>query len=720
MSTTRFCLLFALLALTSLVLSACDGTGEEPIGFDICAEVECEQGLTCQPESGDCRCTETSCGEGRICSEDANECLEAPHRRCETGTRWHDDRCICDEEFCDGDGRACSEDDARCVFTAAEGSCVEGTSWDQDSPAFRDVSADFGLPDIGAEGVRISAADVTGNGWPDLLVRRSGFRIDDFSDEGERHFWFLANQGDGSFRDITEESGILQRRDGDSDRGRPAEVIALADVNNNGALDVVTLFSASTSDDPTEGAEILWNDGDGNFELADPSDDLHAAAAITARSGASFVDIDRDGFVDLWVGDAGGQNRLFKGDGSGQFTDITAERGLTTSNVGTDTLNEGGGHGHTWSTAACDLDKSGVANLLAGSYGRAPNHLWGAGPDQFENYSVASGYAFDHRKDWTDNESARCFCSLNRSAEDCEDVPEPAYIRCDSEADVLRWNHANDRQPYRLGGNSGTTVCGDLNNNGSLDLLTTEIVHWDVGESSDPSEILYNTGESPPRFERPGNEVTGLTRQRSGVTWDDGDITAAVFDFDNDGRLDILIGSTDYPGTRALLYHQQPDGTFSPVSLDVGIDHTSAHGIAIADFTKNGALDVAIGHSRARCGSGDHCLDESHVRLFENQIGSKNNWIQLDLEGADGTNRAAIGAQITVGTEELMQTSEVGGGHGHYGMQNELIQHFGLGSNCEATVIIRWPDQDLTEEVYRLPAGHRYHVKQGELPVIIE
>ena len=45
----------------------------------------------------------------------------------------------------------------------------------------------------------------------------------------------------------------------------------------------------------------------------------------------------------------------------------------------------------------------------------------------------------------------------------------------------------------------------DLDNDGWMDLMTHEIVHWDVGSSSDPSEILHNLGDSEVRFERPGN-----------------------------------------------------------------------------------------------------------------------------------------------------------------------------------------------------------------------
>ncbi|MFU8802317.1 MAG: CRTAC1 family protein, partial [Bradymonadaceae bacterium] len=604
--------------------------------------------------------------------------------------------------------------------------CQEGTYWEPGMRAFEETTAGRGLD--GAEGVRLSVTDIDGDGLPDLVVRRAGLHVDDFSEDGTRAVWLLRNLGDGQFEDVTRASGLVQRRDGDTTRGRPAEVVVWADVNNNGHLDALTLFTNPDSSNLLDhGAEVMLNDGTGSFDFGPISNALQREGARVSRSGAAFIDVNRDGHVDLWLGQGNlsgagpQQDLLFQGNGTGAFTDITTTAGLSTEAwTSGDILNEARGHSNAWSVAACDLTGNGSPELLAASYGRAPNHLWlGSMAGEFptyENHSIASGYAFDHRVDWSDNESARCYCKFNREAPGCADVPEPAYVRCDSINDVLRWNHDSDRQAYRLGGNSGTTVCADINNDGHMDLLTTEIVHWDVGSTSDPSEILYNTGEEPLRFDRPGNEATGLTRERSGVTFDDGDITAAVFDFDNDGRLDILIASTDYPGTRALLYHQQRDGTFRPVPVDLGVDLTSAHGVAVADFNTNGALDLVIGHSRFRCGSGDHCLDEPHVRYFENAIGQNGNWVQFKLEGGPDTNRAAIGARITLTTEEGTQTREVGGGHGHYGIQHDLTQHFGLGPACTAEVTIRWPDKDLTEQTFTIQSGYRYQVRQGEAP----
>ncbi len=92
----------------------------------------------------------------------------------------------------------------------------------------------------------------------------------------------------------------------------------------------------------------------------------------------------------------------------------------------------------------------------------------------------------------------------------------------------------------------------------------------------------------------------------------------------------------------------------------------------------------------------------------------------VELVGGAHTNRAAIGARVSVTANGLTQTHEVGGGHGHYGIQHDLVQTFGLGSACEAKVTVRWPDADRTTETVTLPAGHRFRLVQGEAPVVIE
>lgn len=607
--------------------------------------------------------------------------------------------------------------------------CNKQTSpWAPGQAAFVSREEQVGLTAVGAEGTRISVADYDGDGWPDLMVRRVSAPGDDFAPGGKRGFWLLRNKGDGTFEDTTQASGLLARRDG-APTGRPAELIAFGDVDNDGDLDAVTAFSNTSAPLESASAEVMLNKGDGTFELGPLELNAFRQPNVNiTRGGLSLVDVDRDGFLDAWVTQGGTeQDRLYRGNGLGSLIDITEQAKLITAPwQDLAKINAAQAHTNSWGANACDLNGDGSPELLSASYGRAPNHLWlgalGAdGAVSYTNGSIASGYAFDARGDWSDNESARCHCQLNPQDDGCQGVPAPRLIRCQSQDDAFRWRHSTDREPFRLGGNSGTTVCADLNNDGALDLLTTEIVHWDVGSSSDPSEILYNDGAA--KFTRPGPMATGVfkTRAPGEQTWDDGDITAAVLDFDNDGRQDIYIGTTDYPGARGHLYHQKSDGTFEEVAITEGIDHKSSHGVGLADFDGDGDLDLVLGHSRNRCSSGDHCYPTAQTRYFENTIGStRGNWFQLDLEGGAGSNFAAIGARVTVEAGGLKQVQEVDGGHGHYAIQRERMLHFGIGAACEAQVTVRWPNKELTTERVTLKPGYRYKLVQGQLPLAIE
>ncbi|HWV39135.1 MAG TPA: CRTAC1 family protein [Vulgatibacter sp.] len=624
-----------------------------------------------------------------------------------------------------GSGEVCDPAAGRCR-EALPDRCGPGTSWQPGVVAFREATSRWGLDALGVEGVRLSVADVDGDSFADLFARRAGSSVDDFSEGGARAHWLLRNVNGERFEDVTERSGIVAPRHGGPPRN--AEVAVFADLDGDGHVDAFTGTSRTSPPGPEdESSEILLNDGTGRFVLGPADAAPRRERSVGAIGGAAFVDVDRDGVVDLFVGHgavrgAPQQDRLYRGLDDGRFEEITALAGLETEGWrDVKAVDEARGHSNAWGVLACDLNDDGRPELLVSSYGRAPNHLWQAKSDEpwYENRSIESGYAFDHREDWTDNESARCFCLLHPAAEDCEGASAPEHIRCDGEADAFRWNHETDRNPYRLGGNSGTTLCADVNGDGAMDLLTTEIVHWDVGSSSDPSELLLNRGDADVAFDRPGNERTGLTRVRDAVDWNDGDMTAATFDFDNDGRPDVYIGSSDYPGTRGHLYRQREDGTFVELPLDEGIDHRSSHGIAVADFDRDGDLDVAVGHSRTRCEGGDHCYEKATVRLFENVIGQDGNWIQLALRGGPGTNRLAIGARIEVRAAGRLQVQEIGGGHGHYGIQHDLVAHFGLGAACEAEVTIRWPDRALTTQRFTVQAGYRYRVEQGGLPAAI-
>ncbi|MCP4809962.1 MAG: CRTAC1 family protein [Proteobacteria bacterium] len=555
--------------------------------------------------------------------------------------------------------------------------CEPGADYDG-TTAFVEASAAWGLEDLAATGVRIDAVDVDDDGWPDLFVRKG-------NGVSGGNTWVLRNTGEKSFTALEVPAGRDGLRDG--------ATWVFADVDGDGDLDAYSGL-VDQNGDYSETSEILLGNGDGTFTLTDDDNGVRTGAGDMPY-GAAFTDFDRDGHVDLFVGQYDyQQSRLYKGNGTGDFDDVTNDVGLKTKRWTSENLNAGDAHPLAWSAAACDLNNDGYPELLASSYGRSPNHLWRNDAGTLVARGVDSNYAWDHRQDWTTNENARCWCKHNPTDTDCEGVPEPELLSCNSDSG-LRWNHDTDRDLYRLGGNSGATVCRDVDNDGWADLLTTEIVHWDVGDTSDPSELLFNTQDPDVTFERPGNEVTGLVREHEITAWNDGDITASLFDFDNDGWTDVWIGSSDYEATRGLLWRQTAPRQFEAVPTDVGVDHERSHGSALADFDRDGDLDLVVGHSSARCDG--QCYDSFHVRLWENQLGGGNDWVQLDLRTDVGSNSRAIGARVEVTADGLTQVQQVGGGHGQWGNQDDLVLHFGLGDACTADVEITWPDGAVTE-----------------------
>lgn len=598
--------------------------------------------------------------------------------------------------------------------------CKAGApSWTSasDSKIFEEVLPEnSGL--LGALGNRLMVSDYNNDGWPDLLIVSS---TNAYPNPMNKGVWLFKNDK-GRFVEETDASMITRGREG----ARSMNLAIWADVDNDGDED---LFSGVIRGEGPERSEILLNNGQGVFELGPEGELVTSSSKVRVPLGASFVDVDHDGNVDLWVGEnQSRQDRLFKGDGAGDFVDITEDVGLRTkawSNVAD--LNQGLAHSNSWGTAACDLNGDGWSELLSASYGRAPNHLWLAanmlneeGLPSFTNRSVASGYAYDDNQEWKNNYFARCFCTLNPTAEECTTVTAiPGG--CDP-SEAMNWNHGNDRQPFRLGGNSATTVCVDLDNDGDMDLLTNEIRHAWAGSGADGSQVLLNQGDEDIEFDRQNDADIGLNiagHTPGQGNWDEGHLNACVIDVDNDGLLDIYQGDTDYPGTRGHLYHHEAGMNFREVPGTWGIVHNRSHGVVAIDIDQDGDQDLILGHSLARCSAGE-CYSTSQVRVFRNIIGQNSNWLQIELKGKAGTNRSAIGARVRVTADTVTQTQEVSGGHGLGAMQNERVLHFGVSGACLLKVEVRWPNAALDTETFWVSAGSRYLIEQGKDPIAVK
>ena len=211
---------------------------------------------------------------------------------------------------------------------------------------------------------------------------------------------------------------------------------------------------------------------------------------------------------------------------------------------------------------------------------------------------------------------------------------------------------------------------GDVDGDGRIDLLVTDLRY---------GALYRNLGDGT--FEDI-TERSGVARAFNGR----GEWGAALFDFDNDGDLDIFSAN----GTAEELVLQYPlllenDGTgrFHDVGPGVGNYFThqrSGRAMAVWDFDDDGDLDVIVSH-----------IDlQATPALLRNDGGNRNHWIGLSLVGAHGP-ASAVGARVTVTTARRSQVA-VNQWATSYLSYNDPRMHFGLGKDdAPVDVEIRWP-----------------------------
>ncbi|MCA9874001.1 MAG: VCBS repeat-containing protein, partial [Anaerolineales bacterium] len=114
-----------------------------------------------------------------------------------------------------------------------------------------------------------------------------------------------------------------------------------------------------------------------------------------------------------------------------------------------------------------------------------------------------------------------------------------------------------------------TLQAADMDNDGDMDVITAEIVHWHIGQSADPSELLLNDGAGS--FTRPDAAEIGLKREWDITTWNEGDLYIAFADLDADGWKDIVLASSDYEDTRLFTWRQVSPGQFQEIGGTIGL-----------------------------------------------------------------------------------------------------------------------------------------------------
>jgi hypothetical protein len=561
----------------------------------------------------------------------------------------------------------------------------------------------------------LAAADLDGDGFSDLVAMAiTSHRVStDPNWAGKQIRFLFMNQPDPNdathrvYVDTLKDSGLLSTRDGMGNRG--FGLADFGDLDDDGDIDAIlcpTDEITPPNAPPEDACDAMLNDGKGHFTLA-PSSDLNSKTFWVP--GAALLDYDRDGFLDFWPStvahwpynpnDPSTGATLFRGNGDGTFSNVSAAVGLPThdGSLTTDTQWR-----HVFGNTACDIDNDGDDDMILASYGREENWVFRNDNGHFTEVGQALGIAHDDRVDTSDDQSFRCYCAANPTDKTCTPMPPAPVVKCNdafgagSGPYFRGWQPGVTDQPWSLGGNNFSIACGDIDDDGDMDLMTATIVHGDVGSSADPSELVINPGDGT-KFTRPGNVAMGLDRPETGVYWNHGETMAVMVDIDLDGRKDILItetGAYGYDNTAAL-FHQKADGTFEEVDQPAGLINTVIRNINIPTFVDvdgDGDLDLVTSLGA-----------DPSMHVFQNDVGQAQNLVRVHLDGGAGTNvnRSGIGAIVKVTAGGRTQTQYVSGGYGHGNVQNDMVLTFGLGSACDIDKIdVRWPDGSATVSTF--------------------
>jgi enediyne biosynthesis protein E4 len=529
------------------------------------------------------------------------------------------------------------------------------------------------------------------------------------------------------FVDIAAQAGLTMSNVNGSDTQKQFLIettgsgAAIFDYDNDGWPDIF-LLNGSTVEGFAGGKEptghLYHNNHDGTFT------DVTEKAGLTRPGwgqGACVGDYDNDGNLDLFV-TFWGQNALYHNNGDGTFTDVTEKAGLKTAR-------------DQWSTGCSfvDYDRDGKADLFVVryvdfSYDSVPKPGEGeycvlkgvpivCGP---RGLKKAENALFHNNRDGTFSEvsekagitkTAGCYGLTSLTGDFDQDGWPDIYVACDSTPNILYHNN-RDGTFTDIGHAAGVAFNEDGALQAGMGLAADDFTH--IGKQSivktnfsDDTPTLYlNRGKNV------FDDVTlssGLGTIRNWLGWG-----VQFFDFDNSGWPGIFIVNghiapevdgkglgTSYREPK-VLYLNLRDGKFANVTPRSGStlsEMHSARGLAVGDLFNDGRLEALVNNMNEK------------PSLYRNMAGV-GNFISLQLIGTK-SNRAALGAEVTVQTDDGPRTQEVRSG-GSYISQNDLRLHFGLGKTEKAEKItIRWPS-GLSDTLSGLAASHFYTIREGQ------
>jgi hypothetical protein len=497
--------------------------------------------------------------------------------------------------------------------------------------------------------------------------------------------------------------------------------VGLFDCDNDGKLDIVVV-NGSTVDRYRKGGDLMVTlyHQDTNLKFTD----ITEKAGLTRKGwgmGVAVADFDNDGLLDLYVTGYGG-NVLYRNKGNCTFEDVTEKAGVRVGGFST---------GAAWA----DYDRDGNVDLFVTRYVHVDmEHLPEFGSTQFCRFKGIpvqcgpwgmigeSHFLFRNRGDGTFEDVSKkagvsntnLYYGLGAIWGDYDNDGWPdLYVANDTTPNYLYHNN-HDGTFTDVGLLSGTALSGggqaegsmgvdfgDYDHDGLLDIVVTNF-------AEQSSALYHNLGHG--QFDD--------VRQSAGIAKDSYPLVGwgtSFFDMDNDGwpdlftanghvypQMDSVKNSAPY-AQRMLLYRNNRNGTFSEVSDAAGLAALplkSRRGAAFGNIANTGNVDIVV-------------LNVGEApSLLLNMASNPNHRVLFKLIGTK-SNRAAIGARVTVHTAGMTQFNEVRGG-GSYLSQNDLRLHFGLGTAARMDLVeVRWPSGKI-EAFKNLEADRIYTMVESQ------
>ena len=474
---------------------------------------------------------------------------------------------------------------------------------------------------------------------------------------------------------------------------------ALFDYDNDGRLDIF-LVNGAPIEDPTPKGTIpkktgpeYWNrlyhqKADGTFEDVTQKAGLEG---VGYGMGVAVGDYDNDGFEDLYVTAYGG-NRLYHNNGDGTFRDVTEKAGV-------------GGSGWSSSAAWVDLDNDGFLDLVVLRYLQwdfediwCGEHREGSRaychPDYFK---AAVPLVYHNNGNGTFTEVAQKI-GLAKPAKGLG-IAIADYDR-DGHIDLFFANDSMVEHLYHNKGDGtfeevgllagvaadidGHTYAGmgvdfsDYDNDGWPDIIVTDLANQRYA-------LYHNNGDGTFNYSSPAAGISRMTMTHSG--WG-----VRLFDFDNDGRKDLLIAqghdldtiertSPNLRYREPMLLARNMGKEFQDVTASAGAALGEPYvwrGLATGDLDNDGRLDAVV------------TANDGPVRVLHNETANANHWILLKLTGHK-SNRDAIGAAVSITTASGAQYATVTTASSYLSSGDKRV-HFGLGkASVVESIEIRWP-----------------------------